>query len=139
MRNRMLVLLMALALSPMARAHGELSELSEASVLPVAVSVAAPGLLLSGGLLLAVHSVEASAEGTVWVLERLSDGVQFTLRVAGRATRASLQAGGTVLGTLSVAGGTLLVSGARVIAFVPNTLGRALLHHECIPASCAAR
>ncbi|HEY6352978.1 MAG TPA: hypothetical protein VIY30_00685, partial [Burkholderiaceae bacterium] len=77
------------------RAHNDLSEVSAISALPVAVSVAAPAMLLAGGVVLTVVSVQASATGTVWVLERASDGARATLQFASAAAGASLAASGS--------------------------------------------
>jgi hypothetical protein len=113
-----------------ARAHSEASELSALSLLPVAVSVAAPSMLLAGGAVLTVVSVQASAAGTVWVLERASDGARATLHFSGHAVQgAALSLGGAVMVT-ALASGYLLSAAGHAIAFVPNEIGRALLYNE---------
>ena len=87
---------LALGHAPMARAHVTASEASSAlSLLPVAVSVAAPVLLVAGAGAFTVVSVAASAEGSVWVLERASDGARASVRFAGHASAAVGAAGGT--------------------------------------------
>src|SRR5438093_2024094 len=73
----------ALAPLPAARAKSTLSDASALSMLPVAVSVAAPVMLLAAGVSLTLVAIEASATGTVWVLERASDGARATLRFSG--------------------------------------------------------
>ena len=75
--------------APAAHAHRDsaASELSALSALPIAVSVAAPAVLLSAG---AAFTVVAVASTAGWVLS-----------AAGKA-----------------------------IAFIPNEMGRALLHNE---------
>ena len=79
-----------------AHAHrGGASELSTLSALPIALSVAMPAMILSSGAALAVVAVEASAEGTVVILERASDGA-----------RASVRLGRDAAGHLSLAAGT---------------------------------
>lgn len=117
-----------------AAAHpGDASAASAASLLlPVAVSVAAPVGLLSGGVALAVVGVQASAEGTVWVLERASDGTRASIRFAGRATEASLVGAGTLLVVTALSTGWVLSAAGEAIAFVPNEIGKALLHSEQI-------
>jgi hypothetical protein len=115
-----------------ARAHGGLSEASALSMLPLAVSVAAPALLLSAGVGLTVVAVEASAQGTVWVLERASDGARASVTVSGAVVGgASLLVGAAVTVT-AVSAGWVLSTAGQVIAFVPNELGKALLHNERI-------
>lgn len=125
-----LALASALLLAPLApaRAHGGggSSELSQLSLLPIAVLVAAPSVLLSGVATLTVVSVEAGAQGSVWVLERSGDGARTVLRLAGGA---SVVVGTAVVVTAVGAGAVLSVAG-QAIAFVPNEVGRALMHHE---------
>lgn len=128
-----LALCAALALPTLpAMAHGPSggSELSALSMLPVAVSVAAPVAVLSAGAALTVVAVEASATGTVWVLERASDGVRGSVLLGADVARgASVLVGSAVLVTVVSAGWVLSAAG-KAIAFVPNELGRALLHNE---------
>jgi hypothetical protein len=115
-----------------ARAHGPSSgsELSALSMLPIAVSVAAPVAVLSGGAALTVVAVQASASGTVWVLERASDGARGSVMLSADVARgASLLVGSAVIVT-AVSAGWVLSTAGKVIAFVPNELGRGLMHHE---------
>ena len=93
-------------------------------------AVAAPVLLSTAGTLLVVKGVQASAQGTVFVLERAADGAQASVEVAGRAAAGSAVAVGTVVTVSVIGAGVLLSAGGEVIAFIPNKVGRALLHHE---------
>lgn len=133
-RSRFTLIAAALsaALMTSARAHSEVSEASALSMLPVAVSVAAPSMLLAGGAVLTIVSVQASATGTVWVLERASDGARATLHFSGDVAQgAALSVGGAVVVT-ALASGTVLSAAGNAMAFIPNELGRALLHNERI-------
>ncbi len=95
---------------------------STAIVLPAALSV--------GGAVLTVVAVEASVDGTVYLLERASDGARASVRLGGRlATGASVAVGTAVVVSVIGTGVVLSVAG-EVLAFVPNPLGRALLHNE---------
>lgn len=117
------------------------SELSAVSVAPVALSVAAvsatgaalsvaPSAVLVAGATLAVVSVEVVGGVTVWVLERASDGVRISLRTAGQLAQGLAVSAGTVV-TVSVIGtGVVLSAAGEVIAFIPNEIGKALLHNE---------
>jgi hypothetical protein len=128
-----LALISAIAYNDMAQAHSDdLSAASALSAFPIAVSVAAPALVLSAGTLLVVKAVEVTAHGTVWVLERASDGARVSVEVAASTTLgASAMVGGVV--TVSVIGaGTVLSLAGEVIAFIPNELGKALLYNERI-------
>ncbi len=117
----------------LAPAHAQRVDASDASVLsalPIAVSVAAPVMLLSGGVMLSVVAVEASAVGTVWVLERASDGARISVTLAASAVGGlSLAAGAAV--TVSVVGaGWVLSTAGKALAFIPNEIGAALLYNE---------
>ena len=106
------------------------SEASALSMLPVAVSVTAPALLVSGAVALSVVAIQATADGVVWVLERASDGARISVKWAGLSAGMASVVVGTVVTVTAVSAGWLLSTAGEVIALVPNTLGRALLHHE---------
>jgi hypothetical protein len=113
-----------------ASAHSNLSDLSLLSALPVAISVAAPVMVLSAGATLTVVSVQASATGTVWVLERASDGARSSLKLSTQAAKGLSMVGGTAVLVTAVSTGWVLSAASQVIAFVPNEIGAALLHNE---------
>jgi len=113
-----------------ARAHDELSASSALSALPVAVSIAAPAMLLVGGAALTVVTVQASATGTVWVLERASDGARATLHFSGHVAGASLAAIGSAVLVTALSTGYLISAAGHAIAFVPNQIGASLLYNE---------
>jgi hypothetical protein len=113
----------------LAAAQAQSVEASMLSTLPIAVSVAAP-VVLSAGAVLTVVAVEASATGTVWVLERASDGARSTLRLSAQAVGGlSVVAGTAVLVTVMSTGWVLSAAGTA-IAFIPNEIGAALLYNE---------
>ena len=117
------------------------SELSALSALPIAsvvvvggaasaVAMALPVALSVTGAVLVIKSVEVSARGTLCVLERASDGVQVSIEIAARgAERTALVIGKTVQVAVIGVGAVLSIAG-EAIAFVPNEIGRALLHNE---------
>jgi len=121
-------------------AHAEASAVSAISALPIAsvavgasaggASVAIPAMLSVSGAVFVVKVVEASARGTVCVLERISDGARVSIEIAGRGLAgASLVTGSAVTASVISAGVVLSVAG-QAIAFIPNAIGRALLHNE---------
>lgn len=130
------VSLAMLGAAPPLMAHpNQASEASALSTLPVAVSVTAPAMLVSGTAALSVVAIQATADGVVWVLERASDGARISVKWAGLSVgMASVVVGAVVVGAVvtvtAVSAGWLLSTAGEVIALVPNTLGRALLHHE---------
>ncbi|WP_295958680.1 hypothetical protein [Rhodoferax sp.] len=124
-----------------AQAQSEVSALSAVSALPLASVVvgasavagavlAVPVALSAGGAVLVVKTVQSTARGTVYLLERASDGAQASVEVVGKGVAGvSLVAGAAV--TVSVIGaGVVLSAAGEAIAFIPNALGRALLHNE---------
>lgn len=113
-----------------AQAQSAVSEASALSALPIAVSVVAPVMLLSAGATLTVVAVQASAVGTVWVLERASDGARATLTLSGQAARALSVAGGTIVVVTAMSTGWVLSTASEAIAFIPNEIGAALLYNE---------
>jgi hypothetical protein len=115
-----------------AQAQSEASAVSALSALPIAISLAAPALVLSAGVSLTVVAVQASALGTVWILERASDGARITLRLSAQAAAGLSAAAGTVV-TVSVIGtGWVLSVAGEALAMIPNEIGAALLYNERI-------
>lgn len=116
----------ALSLLPIASVVGATSEAgTDASAI-----LAVPAVLSVGGSVLTVVAVQASVDGTVYLLERASDGARASVKVTGRV----LNGASTVVGTavvLSVIGtGVVLSVAGELLAFIPNASGRALLHNE---------
>lgn len=136
-------LALALAAGP-ARAQSEaslvLSALPVASVVGVAGSAAAgavavsalPVALTVSGAVLVVKTVEVSARGTVIVLERASDGARASVELTGRAASGVAASVGTAVAVSVISTGVLLSAAGEVLCFIPNELGRALLHNERI-------
>ena len=139
-------LALALTVASPARAQSEASLLL--SALPVAVvvgtgsaaagSVAVAGAAVSAvpvafsvvGASLVVKAVEVTASGTIYLLERASDGAQASVRVAGNVASGVVMGVGTVVAVSAIGTGLLLSTAGEILAFIPNELGRALLHNE---------
>ena len=115
-----------------AQAHATLSDAGLLSTLPIALSVAAPVMILSAGAMLTVVAVEATSAGTVWVLERASDGARTSVQLSGQAAGALSLAAGSVVLVTAMSTGWLLSAAGQALAFIPNQLGAALLHNERI-------
>jgi len=132
LRKLTLCAALAAGLVPASQAQSSMSDASALSLLPVAVSIAAPVMIFSAGVTLSVVTVEASATGMVVVLERASDGALATLRFSGQvAGAASLAVGSAVLVT-AVSTGWVLSAAGQALAFIPNQIGAALLYNERI-------
>ena len=131
MKRLHLLLAVALLATSHARAHpGHASDASVLSALPIAVSVAAPAMVLSAGAVLTVVAVEASVEGTVWVLERASDGARASLTLARQAAGELSVAAGTAVVVTAFSAGWVLSAAGRAIVYIPNEIGAALLYNE---------
>lgn len=115
-----------LSLLPVASVVGTASVASTAAGAVAAVPVA----LSVGGAILTVKAVEASANGTVYVLERASDGAQVSVEVAGRAASGTVHAVGSAVACSVIGTGVVLSVAGEALAFVPNALGRAQLYNE---------
>ncbi len=113
-----------------ARAHNGLSEASALSLLPVAISVAAPVGLLSAGAAFTVVAVHAASEGTVWVLERASDGARVSLTLSGQLVGGVSVIAGTAVVATAFSAGWVLSAAGKAIAFIPNEVGKALMYNE---------
>lgn len=122
-QNNLSADLSTISMMPVASVVGTVSAVTGAVVaVPVAFSVA--------GAVLVVKAVEVSAQGTVYVLERVSDGVRVSVEVSGKAAKGASIAVGTTVTVSAIAAGTVLSVAAEVIAFIPNEIGRALMHNE---------
>lgn len=123
-------LALALGSSAPARAHDAASELSTLSMLPVAISVAAPVGLLSAGAVFTVVAVESTAGATVWVLERASDGARASLQLGAQVVGGASMLAGTAVVSTAISAGWVLSAAGKAVAFIPNEIGKALLYHE---------
>jgi len=127
-------LALALASSPV-RAQSEaslvLSALPVASVVGGAAALSAvPVALTISGAVLVVQTVQVSARGTVIVLERASDGARVSVELSGRTAAAVSVTMGTAVAVSVIGTGVVLSVAGEVLCFIPNELGRALLHNE---------
>ncbi len=123
-----------------AKAQSDASALSALSALPLASVVVAsasvgsvvavPLVLSTAGAVLVVKAVEVSARGTVYLLERASDGAVASIEIVGKGVGAASMAAGTLVTVSVIGAGVVLSAAGQVIAFIPNALGRALLHNE---------
>jgi len=126
----LLAVTMAVPVAP-ANAHTDgLSEASALSALPVAMSVTAPVMLLSAGAVLTLVAVQVVADGTIWVLQRASDGARISVKWSTLSVGMASVAVGTAVTVTAVSAGWILSTAGEVLALIPNALGQALLHHE---------
>ena len=119
-----------------ADAHGG-SQLSNASE---ALSAAA-GFVVLGSMsavaasgYVVVASVETVADGVVVVLKGASAGaeasVQASVQLSGAAAQGLSDAAGKAVTVTATSTGHMLILSGKVLAFIPNELGKSLLHHS---------
>jgi hypothetical protein len=92
--------------------------------------LSAPVLLSAAGTVLVVKAVEVTARGTVYVLERASDGARISVQVLGKTVQGASIVAGTAVTVSVIGAGVVLSALGEAIAFIPNELGKALLHNE---------
>jgi len=134
MKTRTTVCLLAAAamLQICGSASAQSEGASEASMAPVALSVAAPASVLVGGAVFTVKSVQASAHGTVIVLQGTANASEMSIEVSADMASKSATIAGKAATASVVASGTIISVSGEVIAFIPSEIGRALLHSERI-------
>lgn len=130
---------LACSVTPQVQASGD----QAASALSNASSLVAQGsaTVLYGSLsavaasgAVVIESVQLAGDASMVVLAGASDAASATLRLSGKAIEgASLVAGASVV-VLAVSTGYVLVAAGQVLAFVPNEIGRSLLHHSRVGA-----
>ena len=126
-----LALSLSFTLCGTARAHNNPSEASAAlSMLPIAVSVVVPVVMVSLTGAFIVTAVEGASAGTVWVLERASDGAKASVTVSAQVAGGASVIVGTAVMVTACSAGWVLSTAGKAIAFVPNEIGKALLHNE---------
>ena len=133
MKPIVLMLMLSLACGAGAAEQQGSTDLSNASELvaegSATVVVGSLSAVAASGTVV-VASVEAAGDASVVVLAGASDAAQATVRLSGRAAReASLVAGASV-SVVATSTGCLLIASGKVLAFIPNEIGKALLHHS---------
>jgi hypothetical protein len=87
-------------------------------------------LTVAGASSLVVESVQTVADGVEVVLSSAVDGSKATLQFSGKALEGASLAAGTAVSVVAMSAGHALVVSGKVIAFLPNEAGKALLHHS---------
>ena len=100
--------------------------LSEGSAIVVAGSLS---MLVASGQVV-VASVETVGEGIVVVLKGASEAGGASIRMSAKAAEGLSLAVGTMVSVVAMSTGHMLVLSGKAIAFIPNEVGKALLHHS---------
>lgn len=121
---------LVLSALPVASVVGTASTVAGSAVAGAAAVSVVPAALAVSGAVLVVKAVEVSARGTVIVLERASDGARASVELSGRAASGVVAGVGTLVAVSVIGAGVVLSAAGEVLCFIPNELGRALLHNE---------
>jgi len=121
---------LALSLMPVASVAVASGAASTAVSAAAGAVIALPVALAVSGAVLVVKVVEVSAVGTLYVLERASDGAQASIQLMGQATASAAHGVGTLVSCTVIGAGVILSVAGEVLAFIPNELGNALLYNE---------
>jgi hypothetical protein len=96
--------------------------------------VPASGLALVGTSYVVAGVVEAGADVVELLLTSASTGAKLSVKLSGQAVHnIGVSVGNTVEFTAH-ASGTMLVASGKVLAFIPNAVGEALLSQQRLPA-----
>lgn len=131
--KRLLLLSLLCLTTAAANANGANSELSRASealsgaagivVLGSMSAVAASGYVI-------IASVDAVADGSVIVLKGASDRATASVKLSAKAAEGLSRAAGQAVTVTAISTGHVLVMSGKAIAFIPNEIGQALIHHS---------
>lgn len=97
---------------------------------PVAGSVA----VVTGGAYVVSGIVQSIGGAVEILLSSVSSGVKLSVKISGKTVEAIGMSVGTTVSVISETTGTLLVASGKVVAFIPNALGEALLSQKQLPA-----
>ena len=121
---------LVLSALPVASVVGMAGAVAGSAVAGAAAVSALPVALAVSGAVLVVKTVEVSARGPVSVGARAADGARACVELSGRAGAAASVGVGSVVAVWVIGAGVVLSAAGEVLCFIPNELGRALLHNE---------
>ena len=102
------------------------SAVSAVSALAVASTAA---WVAHGGSQFVITGIEISGEVATLALEGVGHSVHTVAHVSATAAGAASVGVGTSVQVIAESTGTALMAGGRLLAFIPNALGRSLLFH----------
>ena len=98
-------------------------------------AIAGSGMMLDGsanviraGGALTIAGITAAGDASVIVLRDVATGSEASLRVGADVAQAGSRAVGQTVSVVAEATGMSLFAGGRLVAFVPNEIGRALVY-----------
>ena len=134
------LLMLALAIST--SAYAQSNDGSKAISMGAASIVASPVLSLEGrpleasaalgvgGSFVVGGLVVASVELVTLTLKNVATGSQYVIKASGKAVQGASVAVGTSVRVVAESTGYAVIASGKLLAFIPNALGEALLHHS---------
>jgi hypothetical protein len=77
---------------------------------------------------------QMTAEGVMLTLEKTGDGSRYMVKVSEAMLKDAGLAVGTSVKTVAESTGYALIASGKLLAFIPNEIGMALLHQSRITA-----
>lgn len=99
--------------------------------------VAGVALASIGGFYVISGIVDVGGDSAEVMLNAVKGAGKLLAKVAKSALNTVGASVGATVEVSAVATGTLLVASGKVLAFIPNTVGEALLHHSRVPGESA--
>ncbi|WP_043613264.1 hypothetical protein [Chromobacterium violaceum] len=96
-------------------------------------SALGPVLAVTGSAYVIAGIVQGTGDVAELTLDSVQGGAKLLVKASGSAVKASGAAVGASVQVTATASGTLLVTSGKVLAFIPNKVGEALLEHSRIP------
>lgn len=87
-----------------------------------------------GGAYIVSGIAHAAKDGVELLLSSVASGAKLSIKISGKTADALGVSVGATVQVLAETTGTLLVASGKVIAFIPNALGEALLSQKRLPA-----
>jgi hypothetical protein len=129
--------LLSASAAPAALAQGgstgfsqSLSNASNASLIGSGFVVAGTSQLIHGSAQLTVTALEAAGEAVVVVMRGASEATTVSVKASTSVVGAASVAVGSAVQVVAESAGNSLYVAGKLIAFIPNEIGRALIHQS---------
>lgn len=129
-RKALIAVLISASAAMPAVARDSVEDGSSASVAMSVMAVAVPAWAAHQGSEFVVRAVNATAKGVELSLQGVSGAIETSATIARDAAEAASVGVGTSVRVVAESTGYALVASGVLLAFVPNEMGRALLHHS---------
>lgn len=96
-------------------------------------SALGPVIAVTGSAYVIVGIVQGVGDVAELTLESVQGGAKLLVKASGESVKASGAVVGSAVQISATATGTLLVASGKVLAFIPNKVGEALLEHAKVP------